>query len=133
MARGGCRCGAVRYAYVGAPGHTSVCHCGDCRRSAGAPMVAWTDVKREDFSILAGEPVAYESSEDATRSFCGRCGTGLWYVNERALPGLVAIQTCTLDDPAPVAPSLHVQDAERLGWTRTMDALPTFERYPPAG
>ncbi len=96
-------------------------------------MVAWTDVKREAFSVLAGEPVSYESSENATRSFCGRCGTGLWYVNETVLPGLVAIQACTLDAPEAVSPELHVQDAERLVWTRDMDALPKFERYPSTG
>jgi hypothetical protein len=39
---GGCHCGAVRYEAVGEALTHALCHCSDCRRSAGAPMVAWT-------------------------------------------------------------------------------------------
>ena len=38
---GGCHCGAVRYEVEGTPQHVALCHCKDCRKSAGAPMVAW--------------------------------------------------------------------------------------------
>jgi hypothetical protein len=44
---GGCQCGAVRYAVEGDPLHHAVCHCADCRASAGAPMVAWLAVKED--------------------------------------------------------------------------------------
>jgi hypothetical protein len=92
-------------------------------------MVAWAAVKREDFKVT-GEPQTYRSSEHATRAFCGRCGTGLYYVNEAVLPGLVDVQTATLDDPEALAPQLHVQVAERIGWMTSLHALPEFERYP---
>src|SRR5262249_14890443 len=36
---GGCHCGAIRYALVGEPKFHALCHCTDCRRHAGAPMV----------------------------------------------------------------------------------------------
>ena len=35
---GGCRCGAVRYHVSGEPAYAALCHCNDCRKSAGAPM-----------------------------------------------------------------------------------------------
>jgi hypothetical protein len=51
-------------------------------------------------------------------------------VNEAVLPGLVDIQTATLDDPDALPPQLHVQAAERLRWISTMESLPAFDRYP---
>jgi hypothetical protein len=70
------------------------------------------------------------SSTHAARYFCARCGTGLYYLNEKALPGLVDIQTCTLDDPEALTPRLHVQAAEQLGWTLELENLPKFDRFP---
>jgi hypothetical protein len=92
-------------------------------------MVSWAAVKRADFKLI-GEPQIYQSSEHATRAFCGHCGTGLFYVNEVALPDLVDVQTATLDDPDALAPRLHVQVAERIGWMKTAHELPAFDRYP---
>lgn len=129
MLTGGCHCGAVRYEMAGQVQHSSLCHCSDCRRCAGAPMVGWAAVRHEQLEVT-GEPATYRSSEHAARSFCGRCGTGLFYVNEEVLPGLVDIQIATLDDPEALPPQLHVQYADRVGWMDTADALPKFERYP---
>ena len=38
-ATGGCLCGAVRYEATGDPIVTGYCHCADCRRNSGAPVV----------------------------------------------------------------------------------------------
>ena len=38
---GQCQCGAIRYQLSGEPKVVALCHCSDCRRSAGAPVVAW--------------------------------------------------------------------------------------------
>jgi hypothetical protein len=126
---GGCHCGAVRYRVSGVPEHVSVCHCSDCRKSAGAPFVSWADFKVADFKV-EGKVSSYNSSANAYRHFCAKCGTGLYYVNEQVLPGLVDIQTATLDDPEVLTPQLHVQAAEQLKWTRGLESLPKFERYP---
>jgi len=83
-----------------------------------------------DFTIIEGEPALYRSSPDAQRYFCGACGTGLYYVNEKVLPGLVDIQTATLDDPENFPPQVHVQVADELPWEATLSDLPRFERYP---
>jgi hypothetical protein len=129
MLAGGCHCGAIRYRIPEDVVHHSFCHCGDCRRHAGAPVVSWAGVKKGGIEI-EGNPREYRSSEHAVRSFCGACGTGLFYVNEMVLPGLVDVQTATLDEPERLAPQLHVQVAERLSWMKTADGLPEFERYP---
>lgn len=127
--RGGCQCGAVRYEVGGEPEHSSICHCTDCRKSAGAPFVAWAAFRNENFHVT-GEVTAFNSSGAAMRHFCPRCGTGVYYINEEILPGLVDIQTATLDDPSQFEPDLHVQTAEQLSYIGRLEQMTKFERYP---
>jgi hypothetical protein len=86
---GGCHCGAVRYQVTGTPQHVALCHCKDCRKSAGAPMVAWAAFAEAELVVTQGEPVTHNSSGTAMRSFCGTCGSGLFYRNAQYLPGIV--------------------------------------------
>ncbi|QYU69600.1 GFA family protein [Leptolyngbya sp. 15MV] len=130
MPTGRCHCGKVVYGFQGGIRHSSVCHCEDCRKCAGAPSVAWMAVASDDFAIERGKPRLYRSSPDAERYFCGDCGTGLYYVNENVLPGLVDIQVATLDDPEAFPPQIHVQMADALGWEAGLGDLPSFDRYP---
>lgn len=80
---GGCHCGHVRYRVDGDPLTHVLCHCGDCRRHSGAPMVGWTMYRKEAAVILEGAPGVYASSQDGRRFFCPDCGTGLFYSNDR--------------------------------------------------
>lgn len=127
---GGCHCGAVRYAVAGAPARVGLCHCADCRRSAGAPMVAWAVFGEDQVQVLQGAVSTYASSEHGRRSFCPACGTGLWYTNAVVFEGLVDIQAATLDDPDRFPPTEQIQTAERIGWMATAHTLPAHARYP---
>jgi hypothetical protein len=127
---GGCQCGAVRYELSAPPDRVSICHCRDCQLSAGAPMVAWAVMPAGNLQITQGEPAVFNSSGDALRRFCPVCGTGLFYVNETFLPGLVDVQAITLDDPSAFPPGAQVQTAERQDWAAHIHALPAFRRYP---
>ncbi len=129
MLEGGCHCRDVRYRVTGETVYVAICHCGDCRRHAGAPAVTWAAVKRDQLEV-EGELTTYVSSEHGRRQFCPACGTGLFYMNEHVLPGLIDIQTGTLDDPAALEPAIHVQAAERLDYMTRLADLPAFERYP---
>ncbi|MEO7688902.1 MAG: GFA family protein [Sphingomonas sp.] len=129
MPTGRCHCGVVSYVAEGAPVYHALCHCEDCRHSAGAPMVGWMAMRAEQVSIT-GETVTYASSEHGRRQFCGTCGTGLFYTNAEILPGIIDIQSSTLDDAASHPPAIHVQVADKLGWMDGIADLPAFERYP---
>ncbi len=128
---GGCHCGAVRYQVEGEPITHALCHCTDCRRCAGAPMVGWTMYPADAVKVTKGKPKVYASSPNVGRHFCGACGTGLFYVNPVVLPGLIDIQSATYDDPNLVPARAHIQVAERISWMEHAHELPTFERYPP--
>ena len=126
---GKCHCGAIRYSAEGAPEHHALCHCTDCRGWSGAPMSGWIAFK-EDQVTIEGSPVVYQSSELATREFCGTCGTGLFYRNPTYLPGIVDIQSGTLDDGACNAPGAHIMVKDRLPWMEQADQLPVYQTYP---
>jgi hypothetical protein len=127
---GGCLCGAVRYSVQGEPEHVALCHCSDCRKASGAPVTGWAAFAKDDFALKSGSPASYSSNGNAVRHFCRTCGSGLYYVNEAVLPGLVDIQVATLDDPDAMAPQVHIQVAERVGWMASAQDLPHFDRYP---
>ena len=130
MLKGGCRCGSVRYEVDGEPAHHALCHCTDCRASSGAPAMAWIAFPASGFRVTQGEPRAFNGSGASIRHFCGTCGTGLYFINEDMLPGIVDIQSATLDDADSLAPGAQIQVADRLDWMARLDELPEFSRYP---
>jgi hypothetical protein len=62
------------------------------------------------------------------RGFCAACGTALTYRNE-ARAAEIDVTLATLDEPAAIAPQMHLWVAERLPWISLTDGLPQF----PAG
>src|SRR5262245_47980201 len=113
---GGCRCGAIRYQLTGKPKDASLCHCVDCRRSSGAPMMAWAGFSEDSLTLTKGTPKTFNSSGATFRSFCGECGTGLFYRNAEILPGVVEVQISTLDNADALEPTMHIQTAEQVAW-----------------
>ena len=129
MPSGGCHCGAVRYEMTEEVAHHALCHCTDCRKASGAPATAWAMAAADQVTIT-GEPVTYASSEHGRRMFCGACGTSLFYTNEVVFPGMIDVQSATLDDPDAIPLQAQIQTAERIGWMAHLGDLPAFERYP---
>jgi hypothetical protein len=127
---GQCLCGAIKYYLSGSPISVSLCHCKDCRRSAGAPVVSWAMFNESSLVLTKGQPKTINSSGSAMRSFCQDCGSGLFYRNTEILPRIVDIQSSTLDDPDALPPALQIQVAERIQWMKHINELPEVERFP---
>lgn len=58
--KGGCHCGTVRYETTGESITHALCHCSDCRRHAGAPMVGWAMFLENQVGIQ-GKTKTYKS------------------------------------------------------------------------
>lgn len=129
MIKGGCNCGAIRYEMAKEVMHHTLCHCTNCRKATGAPAVSWALVRNDQISIT-GTPVAYESSPGTYRSFCGACGTSLFYTNQAIFPDMTDVQSATLDDPNALTLMAQIQTAERVGWMANLHSLPSYERFP---
>lgn len=128
MLTGGCYCGAVRYEVDGPTYHETNCHCSICRRTSGAPYVAWFTASHEGFRWTHGEPARFASTARATRSFCGVCGTQMTF-EHRDFPDEIDVTICSLDEPDAVVPRTHIHVAGRPRWVRPGDELPEFPEY----
>lgn len=126
MADGGCLCGRIRYHLDGSPLDAGFCHCVTCRRSTGAPLVAWGTWRLPALSWLQGESREYASSPKGRRRFCPDCGTQLTFVHTDA-PALVDVTLASLDDPDTVQPEYHIWVRSRIAWLETADALPRHQ------
>jgi hypothetical protein len=131
MLSGGCMCGAVRYASEAAPFHASFCHCIDCRRASGAPVMAWFTVPRASLRVT-GTPARHASSPGVERAFCARCGTALFFEAANT-PDETDVTAASLDDPAQAAPAAHIWTRDRIEWMRIADDLPVHDRARSAG
>jgi hypothetical protein len=74
---GHCLCNSVRFTADEVETHHHACHCGTCRRWAGAPVFGAT----ASGVVFEGEEhiTRYASSEWAERGFCRQCGSHLFY------------------------------------------------------
>lgn len=127
MMSGGCFCGAIRYRVSDRIFHATNCHCDMCRRTTGAPCVAWFSVPAADFELLAGTPASFRSSAHANRTFCPTCGTQLTFADD-ASPAEIDITTCSLDAPGLVPPQDHTFVGSKLAWLTLADGLPQYRR-----
>ncbi|MBB3224707.1 GFA family protein [Pseudoduganella umbonata] len=127
MHQGGCFCGAVRYLVTAVPFNSTLCHCTMCRRSSGAPCVAWFSVPRTGLRFTAGMLAYYASSPGVRRGFCAGCGTQVTFEDAR-WPGELDVTTASLDDPEVVPPGDHTYMQSHLPWIKLADSLPRYLR-----
>ena len=125
---GSCRCGDVRLQVTGQPVLVEYCHCRSCRHSAGAPLMAWAGFKRENVSLICGEPTEYESSFGITRTFCSRCGSSLTLADGR-FPDEIYVSLASFDDAEAPIPEVHIWRSERLSWLETTDDQPRYVQF----
>jgi hypothetical protein len=116
-AEGGCLCGAVRFRIDLPAKWCAHCHCSMCRRAHGAAFVTWVGSESGRFRLLSGEKELrrYQSSAQATRSSCGRCGTMLFFESGR-WPGEIHVTLAHLDSSAGLVPQAHAYWASRVPW-----------------
>ena len=121
MLQGGCFCGRIRYEVAGRPFHETNCHCSICRRTTGAPFVAWFSVRPLEFRVAEGHPSRFRSSSKGSRSFCPHCGTQPTFQSDD-----YPDETCSLDRPEAVPPRDHVYTSSKVQWIKLSDGLAQY-------
>lgn len=127
---GGCACGAVRYRLASRPFDAGYCHCELCRRSTGAPCVAFATVPAADFVVTRGAPCWRRSTSFGERGFCADCGTQLTMRVDHQ-PDTVDFTLGSLDRPDEIEPGFHIFFASRPRWFDVRDSLPRHARFRP--
>ena len=119
---GGCLCGGVRYRVTGPLRPVVYCHCGQCRRTSGH-FVAATAVAKDALEIVADESLEwFASSEFASRGFCRRCGSSLFWVSEAR--DHVSVMAGTLDESGELKAAEHIWVGDKAGYYVLTDDLP---------
>ena len=114
---GGCLCASVRWRVTGAPLRVVHCHCDMCRRSSGAAFITAAAFPTAAVHWAQGEPTWYQSSPEASRGFCARCGSWLsWRRGDE-----VWLTVGTFDQPEAVPPREHHMAESQLSWVRQLD------------
>jgi hypothetical protein len=107
---GGCLCGRVRYAVIGEPARSGLCHCRDCQRSTGSAFEPVMIFPTASVSVQ-GELKTFDmpggSGQAVHRRFCSNCGSGV-FIEADTRPGLTIIAVGTLDDPTVFVPTFEV-------------------------
>jgi len=103
--RGGCLCGAVRYAARGPFRDVIVCHCSRCRRTHGH-VAAYTQVAARDLELLEDRGLRWYVADARERGFCAECGASLFW--RRAGSERTSIAAGTLDAPTGLRTRKHI-------------------------
>jgi hypothetical protein len=112
---GGCLCGDIRYRISGKPLSMFCCHCLNCQKQSGGPMMMVFAVAPEQFVLTAGQMSSYAATEKGVRKFCTHCGSAILF--ERAKrPAAYGVFAGTLDDPRRFSPSRHLFDHRKASW-----------------
>lgn len=128
---GGCLCGAVRFRITAAPLVAYYCHCKNCQKRSGAPVSAAASFAAEAVTFTAGKPKTIASnSPGLVRLLCGACGSILG-LRPRENAALVSIRLGCLDQPARVAPTLHIHTSSQVPWFEIADNLPRYRDSAP--
>lgn len=126
MTSGHCLCKATRWEFAGVPSTTCYCHCDDCRRNCGAPVVAFLGVVTRDFRWAGSTPLSFQSSPGVRRYFCGTCGSPMGFEADH-YPGSIYLYAASLSEPQNFKPSFHVNSDSKLPWLPLQDELPKHD------
>jgi hypothetical protein len=122
---GACLCGAVRFEASLPSLWCAHCHCSQCQRFHGAPVVTWVGFKAEGFRVTVGENLLrwYSSSALARRGFCGDCGSSFLFQSEK-WPGEMHVSRTNVLDPLDREPEGHVHFDSHVPYLELGDELP---------
>lgn len=123
---GSCSCGAIRYRVEGEIKSVVNCHCNMCRKMNGSAFSTYVAVVDDDFELLSGQPASHQVSENATKRFCGDCGTPIYNSNPK-YAGLKILHLGSIDDSLDIEPRANIYCESQLGWP---DRLSEISKLP---
>jgi hypothetical protein len=134
--KGGCVCGAVRYAIAREPLLVYTCHCTDCQRFTGSAFAIGVVVPLEAFHVTGSTTrlVPNGLTEGGRRkhlSACPECGTRLFgeaRPDRRTKRMVRSVLGGTLDDTSWLRPTIHVWTRSAQPWVILPDGSTVYER-----
>jgi hypothetical protein len=107
---GGCACGEVRYRLTSDPLFVHCCHCLNCQRQTGSAFVINILIEADRLEVVEGEPVVVVVARSGGKKQkiwrCPTCQIALF--SQYTSPRVRFVRAGTLDEPAGVAPDVHI-------------------------
>lgn len=128
---GGCACGELRYRLASPPMFVHCCHCRNCQLQTGSAFVINLLIESARVKKVQGTPVAVAVPREngLHRIFrCARCQIAVWS-EYSGRSEVLFVRAGTLDDPAGVAPDVHIYTRSKLPWVSLPPSVPAFAEY----
>jgi hypothetical protein len=111
-----CLCGHIKLKISGNPKFPHLCSCSMCRRTSGAPTVAWADFEGSALEWRGlGRPKYFQSSERTRRGFCPECGCLICAVDNDCTT--ISLTLGCFDDPGLIVPGkTHSFKSDAPNW-----------------
>lgn len=77
--------------------------------------MAWAVINIEHFKFIDLLPAEYDSSVGVFRTFCGKCGTSLTYLQADNAE-TIDIRIASFDEPALFAPTQEIWLDDKVHW-----------------
>jgi hypothetical protein len=128
---GGCACGAVRYRLTSDPLFVHCCHCLNCQHQTGSAFVINLLIEADRVQLLTGDPQPVDvPRDDGSVQSVFRCPTCQVAVfSTYSHPAVWFVRGGTLDEPAGIAPDVHIFTRSKLPWVEIPDSQPACEVY----
>jgi hypothetical protein len=115
--KGGCQCGAVRYALRGPPRTIYVCHCRECQKQSASAFGISVVVRSADVQLLKGNLQRWSRPTASGRTlacfFCSNCGSRVWH-GDKDQADEISIKGGSLDEPVDLTGAIHIWTARKL-------------------
>ena len=105
------------------PDFTVYCHCDDCRRATGAPVIASVGFSKNTVTWEAKDTLSRHVRDTCARLFCSQCGTPVAQEHE-SRSDMTFFNTGFMDNPNAYPPTYHSFEGEQLEWLELHDNLP---------
>ena len=128
MLRGSCLCRGVRFEVTPPFIRANHCHCSRCRKHSGTAVCTQARVRREQFTLLAGEELirVYGRGEGAGEGILH--GLRIEPVRGRLARGPAGVDSArrAFDDDPGIGPQFHTFVDSRAPWDVITDDLPQY-------
>lgn len=128
---GSCLCGTVRYEIKNCFDKLYICHCTQCQKISGSIHVSNLYGSVDTFRWLSGERniERYDYPERGfTNAFCGKCGCGVPYLNQRGTA--IVVRSGTLNGEPRFSNLSKIFYSERVEWSELVGSAKVFDTFP---
>ena len=126
---GGCYCGAVGYSVDDSFDYALNCHCGNCRRTTGAPFKPFAGIAHDHLNLIhSADKLLVYGDDLINNTHCGTCRSLLYSVVRDGQ--WVHIAMGTLIDTPTIRPTAHIFVGSKAPWYDITDALPQYQEFP---